>query len=483
MEGQSSYAAVPEGSGPTVTNNDQSAHFTNQEHSSEIDQSVDLRVLPRADERRQFESPDITSDMATSPPATPPQRQAADIDLNMTSQDQQNVGSRKPKVDESEAIKRGRSFGPLKKHGEKPSSIGGILKATAKSPPPRSRQRSLSQGSDVLQYDGAGGPEKDNYANDGDVEGAPDSEEDNVQADSSDDEVPASGPPRGRSGRGTSTLRDDVEKSAVTVTTSEGEKPASTSKRFHKGVRPTTSYDRKVSAQQDHEPHTSDSEEEDDIRRAQQLPLDEGAPDNSKAHRASQIIHRGDFTLMQREGKDGRRCLRTYLVATDLSEEAAYALEWTIGTILRDGDTLIAVYAVDEEVGTAKPGDSVPVGEGAKVMQEDTAEMEKTTAESSKRSLNLNPMSMLKAFPSSSRKSSANCSVDARAFSTAELERNHAIERLVKACVGYLRKTRLQVRVLVDVVHCKSPNRMIMECVSSSSCLIVSARPAHTSED
>ncbi len=40
-------------------------------------------------------------------------------------------------------------------------------------------------------------------------------------------------------------------------------------------------------------------------------------------------------------------------MSTDLSDEAAYALEWTIGTVLRDGDTLLAVYAVDEGIGVA----------------------------------------------------------------------------------------------------------------------------------
>src|SRR5690606_26903458 len=39
-----------------------------------------------------------------------------------------------------------------------------------------------------------------------------------------------------------------------------------------------------------------------------------------------------------------------------LSSEAAYALEWTIGTVLRDGDTLLAISAMEED-GDEKGGD------------------------------------------------------------------------------------------------------------------------------
>lgn len=71
----------------------------------------------------------------------------------------------------------------------------------------------------------------------------------------------------------------------------------------------------------------------------------------------------GEFAKMQHEAEEGTRRVRKYLVATDLSDEAAYALEWTIGTILRDGDTLLALYALDEESkgGVAVAGEAVVV--------------------------------------------------------------------------------------------------------------------------
>lgn len=31
---------------------------------------------------------------------------------------------------------------------------------------------------------------------------------------------------------------------------------------------------------------------------------------------------------------------KTYIVASDLSEESRYAVEWGIGTVLRDGDSM-----------------------------------------------------------------------------------------------------------------------------------------------
>ena len=162
---------------------------------------------------------------------------------------------------------------------------------------------------------------------------------------------------------------------------------------------------------------------------------------------------------MQREAEEGTRRLRTYLVATDLSGEAAYALEWTIGTVLRDGDTLLAVYAVDEEVGTGKTCDGLPIGDGGKAMQDTTAVIEKMTVASQKGPLILSKATLR---PGSSRKSSAAASTDSRSRSNADQERAHAIETLSETCLRFLRKTKLQVRVAIEVIHCKSPKYMFV---------------------
>lgn len=179
------------------------------------------------------------------------------------------------------------------------------------------------------------------------------------------------------------------------------------------------------------------------------------------AHRCIRQIVRGDYPRFLKEAEEGLRRQRVYLVATDLSEEAAYALEWTIGTVLRDGDTLLAVFAIDEEVGTGggETG-SVGVGEGAKAMQEAT-KLVKTLS-------NEMPMPHSGSVTPSplQREVRAEDQPDFERMGKAERERWHAVEEVSERCVRLLRKTRLQVRVIVEVFHCKSPKHMITEVVS-----------------
>ena len=415
--------------------------------------------------------PDNTSNPASG------EARAARLE-NFRSQKQQLVqvggpseARKKSSIEPHEAIRRGLSFGPLRKNVGRQSSSTGILKSGSKSPSSRLNrsQRSLSSSSVILSSAGVGRLKKDHYVDDPDREGAIDSSDDDPQAWSSGDEAPSSVKVRGRerevkeTDRTTprSPLAVSEERPAVTVTAPEGEKPVSTSKKFI--VRPSTNYDRNVS--RGPSPSTSDSEELNDIRRAQKLKINTSPIDSSIPHRVIQTMIRGDFAQMQKEAEEGTRRLRTYLVATDLSSEAAYALEWTIGTVLRDGDTLLAVYAVDEEVGTGVTGDSLPIGEGAKAIQDTTAVMEKMTVASQKGPLMLTKASLLPG----SRRSSAAASADSRSRSNAKQERTHAIERLSETCLRFLRKTKLQVRLAIEVIHCKSPKYMITEAVRHSS--------------
>lgn len=157
-----------------------------------------------------------------------------------------------------------------------------------------------------------------------------------------------------------------------------------------------------------------------------------------------------------------------YLVATDVSDEAAYALEWTIGTVLRDGDTLLAVYAVDEESGTGgdpSASTSIGIGEGANQMN-DAAAIVRT----------LSNVEGLVVVGESTGKGSSNggrsvshartSSTDFKSMDRAEKERYQATEQISERCIKLLRKTKLQVRVVVEVFHCKSPKHMITEVVS-----------------
>jgi hypothetical protein len=49
------------------------------------------------------------------------------------------------------------------------------------------------------------------------------------------------------------------------------------------------------------------------------------------------------------QGTLGDRRKRRYVVASDLSEESRYAVEWGVGTVLRDGDEMFIVTVVENE--------------------------------------------------------------------------------------------------------------------------------------
>ena len=257
------------------------------------------------------------------------------------------------------------------------------------------------------------------------------------------------------------------------------------------GVHPNTSYD--LGDSELVSPNDSGEDEMmDDIAKAQSLSLKLSKINSDPSKwRCMRTILRGDYSKIEEDAKHGLRRQRLYMVATDISEEAAYALEWTIGTVLRDGDTLFAVYAMDiSDVG----GDSADAhstssatnieqqnapssGDGAKLMESTykmvrvlSSNVESTIpAESS----SLDPKQSLRFDASASRPSSGSrfgsfASPDVRGTGRAERERLKAVNAITDRCVHLLRKTKLQVRVIIDVLHCKSPKHIITEVVSHS---------------
>ncbi|EKG13143.1 Universal stress protein A [Macrophomina phaseolina MS6] len=255
---------------------------------------------------------------------------------------------------------------------------------------------------------------------------------------------------------------------AVTVTGPNGEKM--TQKK--KGVHPSTNFDAVGSGMST--PMTSDTEQDiSEIKRAQRMAMTMSPIHSTPAaHRCIRQVLRGDYAGMQREAEMGLRRQRMYLVATDLSEEAAYALEWTIGTVLRDGDTLLAVYAVDEEVGTGGESGAIGIGEGAQMMR-DTASLVKTLShnqrviddghsKSKSRHQSLGPSPLQKSFqPTDANEQEP----DLSSMDKAERERWHATMEVSDRIVSLLRKTKLQVRAVIEVFHCKSPKHMITEVI------------------
>ncbi|KAK8215334.1 hypothetical protein M8818_001955 [Zalaria obscura] len=236
--------------------------------------------------------------------------------------------------------------------------------------------------------------------------------------------------------------------------------PPTTETNKRNDVHPSTAFDYNHSAAST-PVHSDDEEHLSDLRRAQRLSLTVSPIHSTpSAHRVIRQIIRGDYAHFQREAEEGRRRQRVYLVATDLSPEAEYALEWTIGTVLRDGDTLLAVYAVDEEgVGGEKEG--VEIGHGADVVKDTASVIHGLPAKEVTRSPAPSPLGK-----SGREASTARDARDAAIGMTkAERERFKAAEEVSQRCVKLLRKTRLQVRVVVEVFHCKSPKHMITEVI------------------
>ncbi|KAK3115183.1 hypothetical protein LTR53_005732 [Teratosphaeriaceae sp. CCFEE 6253] len=204
----------------------------------------------------------------------------------------------------------------------------------------------------------------------------------------------------------------------------------------------------------------SDDESHSELRAAQKLSLNiSPVHSTASAHRAIRQVIRGDYAYFQQQAEEGRKRQRVYLVATDMSPESQYALEWTIGTVLRDGDTLLGVYAMDEESGSAGGGGGgggVEIGKGADSVR-DTAAIVHGLPSTSVSATGTGPSPL-----SGGDTRSASRGVPA---SPADAERRRAAEEVTQRCIHLLRKTRLQVRVVVEVFHCKSPRHMITEVI------------------
>jgi len=131
---------------------------------------------------------------------------------------------------------------------------------------------------------------------------------------------------------------------------------------------------------------------------------------------------------------------------------------------------------VDEELGTgAEPGkddaypgaQGIPIGEGAHAMQETAAVVGKLTVATQNAPISPgpSPLGIHGSLAPRNESHSPSTSTDSRGMSKAEQERFHAIENISQTCIKFLRKTKLQVRIAVEVIHCKSPKYMITEAI------------------
>jgi hypothetical protein len=251
---------------------------------------------------------------------------------------------------------------------------------------------------------------------------------------------------------------------SVTLTGPGGEK---LSPRKHGPIHPRTSYDAGNSSGISTPMDSDEEQKRSDLSTAQRMTMTLSPIHSTpSAHRCIRQILRGDYRTYQHEAEKGLRRQRMYLVATDLSEEAAYALEWTVGTVLRDGDTLLAVYAVDEEVGTGGEVNSIAIGEGANVMKDAAAVVRTLSNQDTLAIPDRSQSSFSVAGDGSTDSNKREGTPDVKRMNKSEKERYHAAEEITDRCVKLLRKTKLQVRVVVEVFHCKSPKHMITEVVS-----------------
>ncbi|KAK4130953.1 adenine nucleotide alpha hydrolases-like protein [Trichocladium antarcticum] len=269
--------------------------------------------------------------------------------------------------------------------------------------------------------------------------------------------------------------RSLLDEPEITVTNPSGERVKNNKTVIH----PATSFDNPPGSDS-HTPVDSDTEQDlTDIKRAQKLSFAMtqimGTPES---HRTIQIITRGEYSKLVQEAEEEHRPPRKYLVATDLSDESTHALEWAIGTVLRDGDTLLAIYCVDEETGiTDGTGAGGQVPDEPRAMKEQAAAINtitssKTPITSSGTNLPLHNFRPLPLLPGGSQLGSdrgagsvSASPAPSRERSKAEEERYRAVHDISERVTKLLRKTRLQVRVIVEVLHCKNPKHLITEVI------------------
>ncbi|KAK4230127.1 hypothetical protein QBC38DRAFT_55547 [Podospora fimiseda] len=259
------------------------------------------------------------------------------------------------------------------------------------------------------------------------------------------------------------TYRSLLDEPSITVTNPAGEKErikTNTKPVIH----PNTSFDSPPTGT--HTPMYTDTEEDiTDIKRAQKLSFaTTQIITNPDTNRTIQIITRGDYAKLVQDAEEEHRPPRKYLVATDMSDESTHALEWAIGTVLRDGDTLLCIYCVDEDGAGITPDN-----DKAEALAINSLTNSKTPSTPGGTILPLRPLVGGQAASEASL-GSASTNTDSKdkdkpERNKLEEERYRAVKDISSRAQKLLRKTRLQVRVIVEVLHCKNPKHLITEVI------------------
>ncbi|KIW63556.1 hypothetical protein PV04_08547 [Phialophora macrospora] len=215
----------------------------------------------------------------------------------------------------------------------------------------------------------------------------------------------------------------------------------------------------------------SATDDEDDeaaaIKKAKSLGLNESQLDTTVAGRHVQMVLRGNWAQFQREAEAGERTTRLYLLCSDLSVEASYAMEWVVGTMMRDGDTLLAIYAMEDEnaTKTTEAEREVLTAEGNKAGKDASDAMAALTRQTTQGGGSSSGLRKEAKFTPAIEAESLTGSVDARKLSRKEMDRLKAVEALKNDFLKLVRKTPLQVRCMIEVIHCKSPKHLILGAI------------------
>lgn len=170
-------------------------------------------------------------------------------------------------------------------------------------------------------------------------------------------------------------------------------------------IHPSTAFDNNID---EDTPYSSDAEEILEGRRAAKLPfIISNIETVPGSHRVVRTISRGEVDAAITDPNAPRP--KTFVLGTDLSPEAAHALEWTIGTVLRDHNVLYVVCAYEDELQSGSSSTTTPEKQ--------------------------------------------------------EEDRMAAINQLTGTIEKLLKRTRLQVHVIIEVIHCKSPRHLIMTVI------------------
>lgn len=138
----------------------------------------------------------------------------------------------------------------------------------------------------------------------------------------------------------------------------------------------------------------------DEDRRSQNMKIDMGTIIFTE-DRTIRTIKRGEYP----SSFSGSKRIRSYLVSIDLSSESLYALEWAIGTIVRDYDIMMIVEAIDKD------------------------------------------------------------DKDDKGILELEKERLAAMEKICQITQKLLKKTRLILQIEIEIIHHKTPKHLLTEMI------------------